>query len=120
QRRHIVHDPERSSHRRHHEVAVMDFDVGDWRRRKIHLQRLPVLALIEGDVRALQRSGVEETFLLRILADDVHRLVGWNAVGAVGSPETTCPSGPFAVTSGLNLVQCTPPSIVLCTYCEPW
>src|SRR6266487_6584259 len=37
----------------------------------------------------------------------------------IGSPEVTCPSGPFAVTSGLNFVQCTPPSIVLCTYCDP-
>src|SRR5215813_6503691 len=38
----------------------------------------------------------------------------------IGSPDVTCPSGPLAVTSGLNFVQCTPPSIVLWTYCDPW
>src|SRR3954451_2789254 len=38
----------------------------------------------------------------------------------IGSPDVTWLSGPFAVTSGLNFVQCSPPSIVLCTYCEPW
>ena len=37
-----------------------------------------------------------------------------------GSPDVTCPSGVFAVTSGLNRVQCMPPSMVLCTYWDPW
>ena len=38
----------------------------------------------------------------------------------IGSPDVTWLSGPFAVTSGLNFVQCNPPSIDLWTYCEPW
>ena len=33
----------------------------------------------------------------------------------IGSPETIWSSGPFAVTSGLNVVQCTPPSVVRCS-----
>src|SRR3954469_23198982 len=37
----------------------------------------------------------------------------------IGSPEVTWPSAVFAVTSGLNFVQCTPPSTVLWTYCDP-
>ena len=41
------------------------------------------------------------------------------AARVIGSPEVTWPSGPFAVMSGLNFVQCTPPSTVLCTYCDP-
>jgi hypothetical protein len=53
----------------------MDLDVGDRRRRQVLLQRLPVLALIERDVRALQRAGVEQSFLFGVLAHDVHRLV---------------------------------------------
>src|SRR4029453_19589775 len=78
QRRDIVHDPERPPHRRRHEVAMVHLDVGHRRRGEVLLQRLPVLALIERHVGALQRTGVEQSFLLRILAHDVHRLVGRN------------------------------------------
>ena len=62
------------------QIAVMDLEVGDRRGRQILLQRLPVLALIERDVRALERARVEQSFLLRILAHDVHRLIRRDAV----------------------------------------
>ena len=84
QRRDVVQDPERAPHRRRDEIAVVDLEVGDRRRRQILLQRLPVLALVERHVRALQRAGVEQSFLLGILAHDVHRLIRRDAVRAVG------------------------------------
>jgi hypothetical protein len=38
----------------------------------------------------------------------------------MGSPETTWRSGRNAVKSGLICSQVIPPSVVLCTYWEPW
>src|SRR5262249_37354683 len=70
QRRDVVHDPERSPHRRDDEIAVVHLDVGDGRRREILLQRLPVFTLIERDVRAFERAGVQQALLLGILAYD--------------------------------------------------
>ena len=84
QRRDVIHDPERPPHRRRDEVAVVDLEVGDRRRGQVLLQRLPVLALIERDVHALERAGVQQPLLFGILAHDVHRLIGGNAVRAVG------------------------------------
>src|SRR5207247_5892521 len=76
QRRDVVHDPERPAHRRRDEIPVVDLDTGGGRRRQILLQRLPVLALIEGHERPFARARIEQAFLLGILAHDVHRLVG--------------------------------------------
>ena len=63
---------------------MVDLEIGDGRRRQILLQRLPVLALIEGHKRPFERARIEQAFLLGILAHDVHRLVGRDAVGTVG------------------------------------
>ena len=84
ERRDVVHDPERPPHRRREQIAVVHLEIGDGRRRQVLLQRLPVLPLIERHVRALERAGVQQSFLLGIFAHDVHRLIGGNAVGAVG------------------------------------
>ena len=80
----VIHDPERPPHRRREQIAMVHLEIGDGRRGQVLLQRLPVLPLIERHVRALERAGVQQSFLLGIFAHDVHWLIGRDAVRAVG------------------------------------
>src|SRR5262249_56699615 len=48
-----------------------DRDVPDRADGQVHLERLPMVAIVEGDVDALLRPGVEKPPALRIFADDV-------------------------------------------------
>ena len=59
---------------------MVNLEIGDRRGREVLLQRLPVLPLIERHVGAFERSRVQQPFLLRVLANHVHRLIVGNAV----------------------------------------
>ena len=69
QRQHVVHDEEPAPHRREHEVAVVDADVGHRRDRQVLLERLPVGAVVERDEEAELGARVEQPLAARVLAD---------------------------------------------------
>ena len=58
ERRQIVENPESAPLRRDHEVLMRHLDIGDRRHRQVHLERLPVPAVIERNVNAEFRSRV--------------------------------------------------------------
>ena len=58
-RREVIQDPERSPHRRKHEVFLMDPDIGHWSHRQVELKRLPMGPIIEGDEDAELRAGIK-------------------------------------------------------------
>ena len=76
ERRHVVQDPERAPVGRDDEIGVVNRDVVDRGRREVELQRLPAIAAIERDEHPALRAGIQETRVLRILADDARRDVG--------------------------------------------
>ena len=75
QRRDVVEDVEAAAVRRDRDVARLDPDVVHRRVRQPVLQRLPVIAVVERDVEAVLRAGVEQAAPRRILADDVRVVV---------------------------------------------
>src|SRR5262249_59319491 len=67
ERRQVVENPERPALRRNNEVLVLDDEIGDRCRRQVELERLPVRAVVEGNVEARLRSRVEKASPRRIL-----------------------------------------------------
>ena len=84
ERREVVEDPERAALRGEHEVFVRELDVGDRRGGQVQLEGLPVGAVVERNVHAEFGAGVEQPGAVGIFADHACRLVGGDAVLAVG------------------------------------
>ena len=77
QRGHVVEHPEGAAMSRHDEVVIFHHQIVDRRGRQIHLQRLPMRAVIERNINAELGAGVEQAAAFRIFAHGVD-------VGAVG------------------------------------
>ena len=83
QRRQIVKDPERSSLRCGDQffLAFVNRQIGDRSHRKIELHRLPVRAVVERNVDARFRSGIEQAALVRVFANHAREGAVGNSVG---------------------------------------
>ena len=84
QRRQVVENPEAAALRREHQILVRHLDVGDRRDGQVQLEGLPVRAVVERDVHAELGAGVEQAGAIGIFAHDARRLIGRDAVLAVG------------------------------------
>ena len=68
QRRDVVENPEGAPVGGDHEIIAVHGQIAHRSDGKIQLQRLPVVALVEGDFDAKLGAGVEELLLLRVFA----------------------------------------------------
>ncbi len=73
--REIVEDPEAAPLRRGDEVVLADGQVGDWHGRQVQVERLPVVAVVEGDEHAALGAGIQQSPPLGILAHDAYEVV---------------------------------------------
>ena len=80
QRLDVVEDPEAAAVRCDHQIVVVDVEIAHRRVRKIQLQRLPHVAVVERNRDGALASRVEQTRHLRIGAYRVHRFVARQAV----------------------------------------
>src|SRR6202790_810897 len=80
-RRNVVENPERTPVRADDEIVAVDREVAHRRMRQIELHRLPVVAIIEGDVHGGFRAGKEQTLVRWIFANYVAGRVVGNAFG---------------------------------------
>ena len=78
---------------RDRDVVVLDNQIAHGSRRHVEAQRLPVFAIVEGDIDGALRSGEKQAFPLRVFADDVHGLSIRN------SPDDFLPGFPGVVRS---------------------
>ena len=101
QRRQVVENPERPALRAQHEVLPRELDVRDGGGRQVELQRLPVPAIVERHAHPELGAGVEQPRAVGIFAHHARRLVGSDAVGAVGEPRPA-----LAVVVGAINVRC--------------
>src|SRR2546428_2899358 len=61
----------------------MHFDVGHRHVWQIQLKRLPVRAIVERNEHSKFRSGVKQSFAVRIFADDARGPIRWDAVVSI-------------------------------------
>jgi hypothetical protein len=59
ERRHVVQDPERAAVGADDHVVAVDVDVAYRGDRKVELERLPVVAIVEGSARTLLGDGLD-------------------------------------------------------------
>src|SRR5207249_8668923 len=69
----IVEDPESAAVRGHHDVVVLDDQIANRAGRHVQAQRLPMIAVVKGDVHLLLAAGEQQPSALRIFADHVDR-----------------------------------------------
>src|SRR5229473_2510937 len=81
QRRNVIQDPKGAAVRGDHQIVVMHDEVADRSSGHIEPQRLPGIAIIEGDVDAQFRAGIEQAFAYRIFADAIEEAAFGNAGG---------------------------------------
>src|SRR5260370_6369284 len=81
QRRNVIQNPKGAAVRGDHEVVAMHHEVADRSGGQVELQRLPGIAIMERDVDAHFRAGVEQAFARGILADAVEEAAFGNAGG---------------------------------------
>src|SRR5437588_8700221 len=62
------------------EVVTMDGKVGHGGVRQVQLERLPIIAVIEGDIYRAFSSGKEQAFVPRIFAHDIAGSARWNTI----------------------------------------
>ena len=79
QRTHVIHDPESTAMCGDHEIIAVHVDVAHGGDGQALLQRLPMRAIVEGDVDAELRAGIEESRPYRILTHDVDEAAARNA-----------------------------------------
>jgi hypothetical protein len=96
QRRDIVHHPERAAVRCKDQIVAMHGDVANRGDRKVELQRLPCGTIVERNVDAELRSGVEQAASLWILANGVDER-------PVGNALCDCGPGRAAVARSVNV-----------------
>ena len=79
ERRQIVQHPERTPVRRDHEIVIFNDKIMNRCYRQIHLEWLPMGAIIERNKNAELGSGVKQTFALGIFTHGVHiRAIGYS------------------------------------------
>src|SRR5258708_35098309 len=71
QRLDVIEHPESPAVRSCDEVVFVQREIADRRRRQVEAQRLPAIAVVEGDVDGLLAAGEKKTALLRIFSNDV-------------------------------------------------
>src|SRR5258708_34068096 len=81
QRRNVIQNPKGAGVRGDPQIVVMHGEVADRSSGHIELQRLPGIAIIEGDVGAQFRAGVEQALAYRIFADAIEEAAFGNAGG---------------------------------------
>ncbi len=67
----VIEHPERAAMRGHNQVIVLYREVVNGCSGQIEFQRLPVRTIVEGNVDAVFRAGIEQAFALWIFADSV-------------------------------------------------
>src|SRR5438128_2448097 len=77
QHREVVEYPDAAAIRADDQVVVMDGDVTYDRGGQVEHQRLPIVAIVERDVRGTPRAGEQETAPLWVRSHDTH----WRAGG---------------------------------------
>ena len=80
QRSDVVENPERASVRGNDQIFAVNREIANRCDRKIQLQRLPVVAVIEGNVNSELGSGKEQPLLLSIFANGARERVRGNAI----------------------------------------
>src|SRR5215831_5133062 len=65
----VVKDPKRTPVRGGHEVIAMDGQVANRAHRQVELERLPVVAIVKGNVHSQLGAGEQQALLLRIFAN---------------------------------------------------
>ena len=68
QRRQVVKHPERSTVRRGNEIVLFHGKVVDRNDRQVHLQRLPIVAIVKAHVEAGLCARIEQPFAFWIFA----------------------------------------------------
>src|SRR5260370_2183626 len=81
QRRNVIQNPKGAAVRGDHQIVVMHDEVADRSSGHIEPQRLPGIAIIERDVHAHFRAGIEQAFAYRIFADAIEEAAFGNAGG---------------------------------------
>src|SRR5438477_7297783 len=79
QGRDVIQDPEAAAMGSDCKIVVFDDQVADRCGRHVEPERLPVFAIVEGNVNSALRSGEEQSFPLRVFAHGVHGLSVWNS-----------------------------------------
>ena len=85
QRRQVIQDPERAALRAHDQVVVPELQVADRHDRQVALERLPAGAVVDRDEQPEFRSRVEQARAPRVFAHHADRVVGRDAVPAIGN-----------------------------------
>ncbi len=78
--RDVVEDPEGAAMRADHDVVFVNHEIADGGRRHVGAQRMPVVAVVDGEINGPFRTRIQQAFALGILAHGVHGLVRGDAV----------------------------------------
>ena len=97
QRSQIIDQPETTTLGSGNQVVVFDGQIGDRYNRQIQLERLPVGAIVEGDVHPRFSTCVQQTCTFLISADNPRKMVVRNAIGDFGPG--------FAVVFGVKQIR---------------
>ena len=81
QRGQVVQNPKRTAMRRHDQIRPLDFQVINRTDRQIQLETPPRITAVERDIQAKFSSQIEQTGLIRILADGAAEMILANPVG---------------------------------------
>ncbi len=68
----------------HHQILLLDLEVGHLGQGKVLLEGLPVFPVVEGDEEPIVGTGVEKAPPIRILPDHSHGMVVRDSIGPVG------------------------------------
>ena len=96
QRRNIVENPERAAVRGHNQIVLVNPQIAHGGVRQVELERLPVVAVVEGDPHAGFGSGEQQTLPHGIFADGIDRR-------ALRQPVRDQPPGLPAVMGAVNV-----------------
>src|SRR5260221_2456144 len=75
QRRDVIEDPKRSAMSSNNNIVAMNDQIADRSRRQIHLQRLPMIAVVPGHIHGAFGAGKQQSLALYIFAHRVDGLV---------------------------------------------
>ena len=84
--------------RRDHQIPVLDHKTGHRDVGQVEREAGPLGSVVEGDVDAVLRTGVEQAFSVRVLAHHPHEVVTANAVDDLG-PALSIVVGPPGIGS---------------------
>ena len=76
----VVQNPKRTALGRDQQIFLLHLDIGDRHVRQIQLKRLPMRAIVERNKHAEFRSGIKQSFAVRIFAHHACGPVGRNPV----------------------------------------